>query len=213
MDELTKQLVAEVRTSKPSQMQTTVGTRLAGSVMQHVSLDRVSRVEIVEKDGAFWGNVIFDVPPGVPDVLGTPDAAPRKTREEALGDARGILEIARMAEALRLPEETEDTDLVIEVDYLSLKIPRDIFDMVAPAVPSTADRALVVAALDRMVGEIAGDSPLRPDHLDKADTRFKQALGLILARALHYGVFRHSTPAMVRETERRAEEDIEPQPD
>lgn len=198
MDDLTREMIAEARKDKTA-LRSGGMSMMGNRMMARIGLDRVERVEIVQEGERFWGNVVFTSPDFEPNVLGTPDRHPRFSREEALGDVRGILILAKQAEMMRgVGPRAEDDEAIFEIDNVALVFNRNALKIIPLAsIPQDYARA----RLDDMVERAAGGAALTCEALDALGDHDRKLLQATCAMLLRAGKFRHRSPGFLREIE------------
>ena len=202
MDEFTRRMVEEARKAPLTMDKMNIGTMVGQAAFDHISLDNVLFARVTEKDGKFWGDVAFDVPPGYPDMLGTPEKMPHDTREEAIQQIRGILATAKMAQSLRVPGEKK-LQPIFELDHIAIEIPTEAvqrFTAVGALLAELGDDTLL-QQIDYNVAEIAGDKPLDQEVWNAAPEIRKTILFGLMVMGLSRGIFRHRSAAMREELE------------
>jgi hypothetical protein len=189
---------------------------LGQSVMSHIRESNLGALVVYEDGpGKWYGDLVLKgLPPGVPDILGTPTSTPRSSQKEALRDAYyilvGILRAIHERETTPREKPQEDQRVFRLYDF-EFTLPGEAVDTVfgLSIVSDLAEDYSGDDALDfvrRKVEAITKGEELTDELLDTATEDQKAHLMAAMATALAHGEFsypRRETSHPPEERERR----------
>lgn len=148
-------------------------------------LSKASGVHVYHHDGGWHADLTFkDLPQGIPTVIGTP--APLPTRAEAIESVVGLMSICAQRDNVP-PPAPEATMCWFRFDEHEVPIhPKLLADYVEQAKTLKTDPADIIADLEEIRTEIAGDGPVTSRAWDAADfdTRYDAVKLCHIAMAL-----------------------------
>lgn len=148
-------------------------------------LKNASGVHVYHQDGGWHADMVFkDLPEGIPTVIGTP--APLPTRAEAIESVVGMMAICAQRDNVPPPAH-EATMRWFRFDEHEVPVhPKLLADYVEQQKTLQADPADIIADLEELRAEIAGDGPVTSQAWDATDfdTRYDAVKLCYIAMAL-----------------------------
>jgi len=142
-----------------------------------------------EKGGWFADLSFKDLPAGVPVVIGTPNVAPNRTREDAIESAVHMLALLMNSPTPQVnPEEAE---VVFEFDNLGLIIPSAAIAAINKLSVERPSNEYVEQRLDEIREQFAGGKPFNSEIMDSLSEEDRRVVYTVCVMALALGMPRY----------------------
>jgi hypothetical protein len=182
--DLAKQVDAETTAGKPA-------SRMGANMVKHLRLSAINGVHIYQDESGRWfADLTFEgLPPGVPDVIGTPSTEPHRTREEAVQEAIRTIATVIHVDANRTASD-EAPEAVFDLDDIALTIPSGLIRDIKAGIVERPGAEYMAQGLNELRDQFAGGKRFTAEIFENWPEIDQRRIVAVAALALTEGMIR-----------------------
>ena len=171
--------------------ETTAASSLGANSLQYYSIEKCDGMHVYQgaKGGWFCDFAFVDLPPGIPDAIGTPVSFPEKSQADAV--LRGVDMLAMIMANKPDPPSTEDAVAMFPIDDLVVHIPIRVLEEIKRAADGEKpEQDYVLTRLTEFRKTYTGDGPVTSELADAFPQEVLRELQVLCTMALLSGLVR-----------------------